>query len=175
MPNIESRWGELTQHKRLLIVVMGSLLVALILALVIWLSLRSADSRDYSSAKSRLDQARASRNFDIGIEAMNGYLHGGFYRTHKYEAYLLIGSMYEMKQDYEQALAAYRLAEGSDVKGNGAELEAIARVSEKLGDKTTAAHYYQKVLDAVPDNAPAADSTRGWLKAKIKKLQAATS
>lgn len=153
------------------IIALAAALVVGILAGVIWLSLRAADSRDFEAAKQRLDQARASRSFEIGVYAMDGYINGGWYRTHRYEAYLLKGSMFEMQKDYSQALLAYREAERYDSEAQGAEYEAIARVSEQNGDTSTAIAYYQKTLDRVPDNAPAATATRNWYKAKIQKLQ----
>lgn len=162
----------LAKQRRLLVVVAACVLVCLILVLVTWLSLKSADERDFSNAKNRLDQARAVRQYDIAIETMDGYLNGGWYRQHKYEAYIYVGTLYEMKDDYQKALEAYRSAEQYNPGGRQAEFEAIARVSEKLGDTKTALTYYEKALAAMDDGGVSDREDAAWLKKKIDKLKA---
>jgi tetratricopeptide (TPR) repeat protein len=142
------------------------------MSVVVWMTAKSADAKDFDAAKSRLDAARAAHQFDVGISAMDSYLHGGWYRANRYEAYIYIGTMYEMKGEWSDALAAYRNAESHNPGGRQAEYGAIARVSERMGDKATAVQYYEKQLNAMQSTGTPDAEDVAWLKKRIATLGA---
>lgn len=158
-------------------VVIGVVLLAIVLTgaamFAAWRLAVAADEREYASSKQQVEKAVAARDYDKGITAMHSYVGGNWPRSHLYDAYVYLGTLYEMKGDYKQALLAYRQAESRNPGQRQAEIEAIGRVSEQLGDKKTALAYYEKKLKAMQDGGFVDREDILWMQAKITKLKAA--
>jgi tetratricopeptide (TPR) repeat protein len=115
-----------------------------------WLYQRYLDQQDkeqFTTLYNTLNTWRRYQKYDEAIREYSEYVPKARTVDHRTFAYLMMGSMYEQKKDYANALVAYRQAETAGTKNKDWILgyeAGIARSAQRTGDTALAITYYEK-------------------------------
>lgn len=154
-------------------VVRGAVLVPLVAIVVlagIFLFDKLTDQSAYNNIVKKSNTYSANQQYILAVAAWQGYLKRWPPRAHDFDAYMQLGTYQQALGQTDAALASYLHAEKINPTAT-AELQAVAAVYEKKGDKAHALQYYQKLRNNYPKNDPVRAAQIAWLNNKIKQLE----
>lgn len=109
--------------------------------------------------------------FSDALAMWNRFLAGNPSREEQVSAYRQIAAIHQNNKDLPAAIAAYRKAEELAGQPTLALTLQIASLSERAGDKATAADYYQRAIALLDPEDPMFNADKKDLENKVRSLR----